>query len=118
MFDIIIKTFKTGTVTTKYPDRPDIAPAGFRGKPEFLPERCTLCGECAKVCPPGVIWLTNDTGTLFTVAADAQEFRLLSSAKVIEKAHEAWAPMALAGGRLLVRDLTQMVCLDLREPAK
>ncbi len=60
MFDIIIKTLKTGTVTTKYPDRPDIAPAGFRGKPEFLPEKCTLCGECANVCPPGVIWLTKE----------------------------------------------------------
>ena len=25
---------------------------------------------------------------------------------------EAWGPMALAGGRLLARDLTRLVCLD------
>ncbi len=62
MFDIIIKTLKTGTVTLKYPDKPDIAPEGFKGKPEFAVEKCTFCGECAGVCPPGVIWLTRDKG--------------------------------------------------------
>jgi len=59
MFDIIIKTLKTGTVTTKYPKIPDIAPSGFRGMPELLPDKCTFCGECTKVCPPGVICLTE-----------------------------------------------------------
>jgi hypothetical protein len=28
------------------------------------------------------------------------------------KGGEAWGPMALAGGRLLVRDLTHLACLD------
>jgi formate hydrogenlyase subunit 6/NADH:ubiquinone oxidoreductase subunit I len=60
MFDILIKTLKTGTVTTNYPKEPDIAPPGFRGKPELIPEKCTLCGECVKVCPPDVIWLNKD----------------------------------------------------------
>jgi hydrogenase-4 component H len=60
MFDILIKTLKTGTVTTKYPKKPDIAPSGFRGMPELLPDKCIFCGECAKVCPPGVIWLNED----------------------------------------------------------
>lgn len=62
MFDIIIKTLKTGTVTTKYPKRPDIAPPGSRGKPELSPDKCEFCGECARVCPPGVIWLTKEQG--------------------------------------------------------
>lgn len=57
MFEILIKTLKTGTVTTKYPKKPDIAPSGFRGMPELLPDKCTFCGECVKVCPPGVICL-------------------------------------------------------------
>ena len=58
MFDIILKTLRTGTVTGKYYPPPE----GFRGKPELLPEKCTLCGECAKVCPPGVIWLKKVDG--------------------------------------------------------
>ena len=34
----------------------------------------------------------------------------LARAAVLD-GHDAWAPMALAGGRLLLRDLTQLVCL-------
>ncbi|MCE8422745.1 MAG: NADH-quinone oxidoreductase subunit NuoB [Candidatus Methanoperedens sp.] len=55
MLDILIKTFKTGTVTTKYPDKPGIPPIGFRGKPEFLADRCTYCGKCVSSCPSNVI---------------------------------------------------------------
>jgi hydrogenase-4 component H len=62
MFDILIKTLKTGTVTTKYPKNPDIAPVGFRGKPELFPDKCTYCGECAKACPSGVMRLKTEHG--------------------------------------------------------
>lgn len=62
MFDILIKTLKTGRVTTKYPEKPDIAPSGFRGKPELFADKCIYCGECVKSCPPGVIWLTKENG--------------------------------------------------------
>jgi outer membrane protein assembly factor BamB len=57
----------------------------------------------------------NDTGTMSCVAADPAEFKLLGSAEVLAKGHEAWGPMAIAGGKMLVRDLTRMVCLDLSE---
>ena len=60
MFEILRKTLKTGTVTTQYPNRPETAPEGFRGKPELFPEKCTYCGECVKACPPGVIWLNEN----------------------------------------------------------
>jgi len=59
VLDILIKTLKTGCQTIKYPQVPDFAPQGFRGKPELIAENCTYCGECVKVCPPGVIWLTE-----------------------------------------------------------
>ncbi len=62
MFEILKKTLKTATATTKYPGKPDIAPPGFRGKPLLISDRCTYCGECAEVCPPGVIWLTEEKG--------------------------------------------------------
>jgi hypothetical protein len=41
----------------------------------------------------------------------------LGQAEVIKEADEAWGPLALAGGRLIVRDLTRMICLDLRKVA-
>ena len=62
MLEIIKKTLQTGCQTTKYPQMPDVAPQGFRGKPEFIAEKCTYCGECVKVCPPGVIWFTEKNG--------------------------------------------------------
>ena len=39
-------------------------------------------------------------------------FNLLGEAQPL-KGRESWAPMALAGNRLLLRDLTRLVCLDL-----
>jgi len=59
MLEILIKTLKTGCQTTKYPDIPDVAPAGFRGMPRVLSDKCTFCGDCVKVCPPGVIMITE-----------------------------------------------------------
>ena len=38
-------------------------------------------------------------------------YRELAAAKVLD-GHDAWAPMALVGGRLLVRDLETMACLQ------
>jgi len=54
----------------------------------------------------------GDTGRLVAVDASPEGYRERGVAQVME-AHEAWAPLAMAGGRLLVRDLTRMVCLNL-----
>jgi outer membrane protein assembly factor BamB len=35
----------------------------------------------------------------------------LAEAKVLD-GHESWGPMALASGRLIVRDMNRMICLD------
>ena len=60
----------------------------------------------------GQILALGETGRLVAVDASPDGYRERAAAKVME-AHEAWAPLALAGGRLLVRDLTRMVCLNL-----
>ncbi len=60
MFEIIRKTLKTGTQTIQYPGKPEIAPLGFRGKPELFPDKCTYCGECVRACPPCVISLIEN----------------------------------------------------------
>ncbi|MBN2712992.1 MAG: PQQ-binding-like beta-propeller repeat protein [Planctomycetes bacterium] len=56
----------------------------------------------------------NNTGTLYLVEANANGYRELAKAKVLED-HESWGPMAFADGRLLVRDLTGMACIDMRK---
>jgi len=60
----------------------------------------------------GMILVMDDEGTLTLVEATPEGYRQLARARVLY-GHESWGPMALAGGRLLVRDLTRMVCLDL-----
>jgi len=60
------------------------------------------------------IFVMNDDGELTMAQANPAGFKLLGQAKVLT-GHDAWGPMAMAGGRLIVRDLTRMVCLDLRK---
>ena len=59
----------------------------------------------------GKFLLLSDDGTLSLVDASSDSYRLLTRAKVLE-GRDAWAPMALAGGRLLLRDSRQLICLD------
>jgi outer membrane protein assembly factor BamB len=54
----------------------------------------------------------NDDGWLTLAEANPAEYRQLARARILT-GHDAWGPMALVAGRLLARDLTQMVCLDM-----
>jgi outer membrane protein assembly factor BamB len=59
----------------------------------------------------GLIYALNDSGLLRLIEASPEKFNLLGQAQVLE-GRESWGPMALAGNRLIARDLTKMVCLD------
>ncbi|MHB9132468.1 MAG: PQQ-binding-like beta-propeller repeat protein [Armatimonadota bacterium] len=61
----------------------------------------------------GMIYVMNDNGLLTLVEATPSGYHQLAEAKVLE-GPDAWGPFALAGGRLLARDLTRMVCLDVK----
>jgi outer membrane protein assembly factor BamB len=58
-----------------------------------------------------LIFAMNDTGKLSLIEASPAGFRLLAQASILE-GKDSWGPMALAGSRLLLRDLTRLVCLD------
>jgi outer membrane protein assembly factor BamB len=60
----------------------------------------------------GKIFVMNDDGLLTMAQATPEKFNLLSEAQVLT-GHDAWGPLTLAGNRMIVRDLTRMVCLDL-----
>lgn len=59
----------------------------------------------------GVFFVMNDSGKLSLVEDSSRRFNLLAQAQVLH-GRESWGPMALAGGRLLVRDFTRLICLD------
>lgn len=56
--------------------------------------------------------LDDESGALTIAKADPAGYK--ESAKLpLLKGHDAWAPMAFAEGRLILRDLTEMICVDL-----
>lgn len=62
----------------------------------------------------GLIYVMNDTGKLTLVQADPSRYAQLAQADVMQ-GHETWGPMAIASGRLIVRDLNRMMCLDVSQ---
>ena len=60
-------------------------------------------------------FLLDDTGRLSLMAADRAGCRLLARADIMAgKGRDAWGPLALVDGRLLLRDCKRMYCLDIR----
>jgi outer membrane protein assembly factor BamB len=69
-------------------------------------------GSAPYLIADGLILAMNDEGWLTLAEATPGGYKPLSRAQVIEDGVTCWGPMALAAGRLIVRDLTRMVCLD------
>ncbi len=61
----------------------------------------------------GTVLVMSNDGLLAMVEANTTAYHLLAKFQVFEDGTDAWGPMALAGGRLIVRDMTRMSCLDL-----
>jgi outer membrane protein assembly factor BamB len=59
----------------------------------------------------GLIYVMDDNGLLMLAEATPEGYKQLAQAQIL-KGHDAWGPMVLVGGRLIARDLTRMVCLD------
>lgn len=59
----------------------------------------------------GMIYVMNDSGLLTLASASPAGYKQLAQAKILNGV-ESWGPFALAGGRLIARDMTKMVCLN------
>lgn len=60
------------------------------------------------------VFILNDNGELTLIRASLTGYEQVARARVL-KGHDAWAPMALVDGRLILRDCEQMICLDVRK---
>jgi outer membrane protein assembly factor BamB len=61
-----------------------------------------------------LIYVMNNSGVLTLAKAASSGFIQLARAKVLE-GPDSWGPMAVASGRLILRDLNRMICLDIGE---
>ena len=59
----------------------------------------------------GLIYVMDDSGLLTLANATPDGYEQLAQAQVLD-GHDAWGPMAMAGGRLIVREFIRMICLD------
>jgi len=60
----------------------------------------------------GKFYVVSDTGLLAVFRASTDKCVKLGEWQLMD-GHEAWAPLAIAGGRLLMRDVGRMVCFDI-----
>ncbi|MHC4500591.1 MAG: PQQ-binding-like beta-propeller repeat protein, partial [Planctomycetota bacterium] len=63
------------------------------------------------VIADGLIYVMNNSGLLTLAEAARTGYVPLAQAKALE-GPESWGPMAIASGRLILRDLNRMICLD------
>ncbi len=62
----------------------------------------------------GLIYVMNDSGLLTLAEATPSGYVQLTQARVLE-GPDAWGAMAIASGRLILRDLNRMICIDVTE---
>jgi outer membrane protein assembly factor BamB len=55
--------------------------------------------------------LDGRSGLLRLIEASTQGYKELASAQILG-GEEVWGPLALSNGRLVIRDMDQMVCLQ------
>tara|TARA_R110001583_G_scaffold4430_4_gene25676 strand:+ start:3247 stop:4674 length:1428 start_codon:yes stop_codon:yes gene_type:complete len=61
----------------------------------------------------GKFFILKDNGELTIARASTEKFELLDKVKLID-GHDAWGPMVITDGRLLMRDSKHLLCIDLR----
>ena len=59
-------------------------------------------------------YVLDDDGTLTMLSYSTSGYEQLAQHKVLD-GHDAWGPIALAGTRMLLRDSTRMICIEVGE---
>jgi len=62
----------------------------------------------------GLIYVMNDSGLLTLAEATPMGYVQLAQSKLLD-GPDSWGPMAIVSGRLILRDMTRMICIDIAE---
>jgi outer membrane protein assembly factor BamB len=84
------------------------------GKVVWTSTSANKFGYGAYMIANGLMYILNDSGVLTLIEPTSTGYVELARAQVLQ-GHESWGPMAIASGRLIVRDLNRMICLDVTE---
>jgi len=96
------------------------------GKVMWKTMRKPLFDKGSMILVDGLILATDGAKTLYLIEPDPSGFKLLASSEVLKEggisgddplasrvggSTQNWAPLALAGGRLLIRDQSRLMCV-------
>ena len=82
------------------------------GKVLWKTGREPLFDKGSMILADGLILATDGRSTLYLVQPDPSGFKPLASAALLTAGSQNWAPMALADGRLILRDQSRMICIQ------
>jgi outer membrane protein assembly factor BamB len=97
------------------------------GRIMWQTKRSPAFDKGSMILADGLILATDGASTLYLIEPDSTGFRPLASAVVLAEAEQSddpmaesfgtqnWAPMALAEGRLLIRDQNRLMCIRVAE---
>jgi len=80
------------------------------GQIKWKTGRSPLFDKGGSILADGLLLSVDGSTTLYLIEPDPSGFKPLASAVLLERG-ENWAPIALADGKLLIRDQRQLKCL-------
>jgi outer membrane protein assembly factor BamB len=86
----------------------------LEGKVVWTSTSANTFGSGPYAIADGLLYVLDDSGVLTLVEPSTSGYNQLARAKVLDGI-ESWGPMAFVSGRLIVRDLNRMVCLDVAQ---
>jgi outer membrane protein assembly factor BamB len=84
------------------------------GKVMWKTMRNPLFDKGSMILADGLILATDGRKTLYLIQPDPSGFKPLASAEMLGEGQN-WGPIALADGRLLIRDQSRMLCVRVAE---
>ncbi|RPI02358.1 MAG: hypothetical protein EHM72_04335 [Calditrichaeota bacterium] len=81
------------------------------GQIKWKTGRSPLFDKGGLILADGLILATDGNKKLYVIEPDASAFKPLASAELLE-GNQNWAPLALSDGRLLIRDQSQLKCVQ------
>jgi outer membrane protein assembly factor BamB len=90
---------------------------GADGRPRYGSGKDARYGLGPFLVADDKVYILSDEGELTVARASTEEFLPLWKGRVLD-GKDAWGPMAIADGRLLLRDSRRLVCLDARAQAE
>jgi outer membrane protein assembly factor BamB len=100
-----------------YGVRPDgqMACLSLEGKVQWTSGAAARFGLGPFIAVGNRLLVLADDGMLTIAARSPQSWQPLAQTRILT-GHEVWGPLAFAGGLLIARDLTEMVCVELTVP--